>query len=263
MNPLTDFKAQIKLVAAPPDVVKAVQTELNRVGFPLVVDGLAGIHTVASFEQFKKEHFLSNPDLLGPSSAEALLTTEVSKFLTEPDYKRASLQLGIEEALIKAVVKVETAGHGFLPDGRPKILFERHWFYHFTAGQYVSLRPDICNADSGGYIGGAREWDRLTAAMHFNKTAALKSASWGLGQIMGFNSGSSGYGDVEVFVSAMQVSEGKQLLAMMNFIKNERGIYNALMGKDWANFARLYNGPRYKANNYDVNLANAYRSFVS
>jgi hypothetical protein len=46
-------------------------------------------------------------------------------------------------------------------------------------------RPDISNPKPGGYKGGAGEYSRLEAAMTLDKEAALKSASWGLAQVMG------------------------------------------------------------------------------
>ena len=35
----------------------------------------------------------------------------------------------------------------------------------------------------------------------------------------------------------------------------------ALQKQDWATFAKLYNGPAYKKNNYDSKLANAYARY--
>lgn len=262
MSILSDFKGQIKLVNAHPEIVKAVQHELNRVGYPLVEDGIPGLHTISAFEQFKKEHFLAQPDMLGQTTAVVLLQTQVSKFLNAFDYLRASQEIGLEVALIKAVVAVETAGSGFFPNGLPKILFERHIFHSLTPVNVSASRPDLSNPQQGGYIGGEAEWGRLNAAMKFDRVAALKSASWGLGQIMGFNYGSSGFSDIDAFVSAMKISEGKQLLAMMTYVKNETGIYNALKNHNWAEFARLYNGPQYFRNHYDVNLAQAYKNLA-
>ncbi|WP_426772988.1 N-acetylmuramidase domain-containing protein, partial [Pseudomonas aeruginosa] len=43
--------------------------------------------------------------------------------------------------------------------------------------------------------------------------------------------------------------------------KTNPAIHKALKSKDWAEFARRYNGPDYKKNNYDVKLAEAYQSF--
>jgi len=184
-----------------------------------------------------------------------------SKQLSVADYQRAADLLGVEVAAIRAVVKVEAAGHGFLPDGRPKILFERHWFWELTPLPVSKTRPDLSSYESGGYLGGTREWDRLNAAIQFDKLAALQSASWGLGQVMGFNYKVAGYSDVEIFVKAMHHSEGKQLDAMMTFIKNHPAMVSALRSHDWATFAKLYNGPDYRRNQYDTKLAQAFSDF--
>lgn len=184
-----------------------------------------------------------------------------SKQLSDADYQRAAELLGVEVAAIKAVVKVEAAGHGFLADGRPKILFERHWFWKLTPKPVSKTRSDLSNPKWGGYLGGTREWDRLNAAIQFDRPAALKSASWGLGQVMGFNYKVAGYSDIEEFFKAMHHSEGKQLDAMMTFIKNHSGMVSALRSHNWAAFAELYNGPGFRRNQYDTKLAQAFSDF--
>ena len=47
--------------------------------------------------------------------------------LDEDDIAEAAKKLDCEVAAVRAVVDVESRG-GFLADGRPKILFERHYF---------------------------------------------------------------------------------------------------------------------------------------
>jgi hypothetical protein len=44
---------------------------------------------------------------------------------------------------------------------------------------------------------------------------------------------------------------------MASFIKNS-GLADELQKKNWAGFARGYNGPSYSKNAYDVKLAQAY-----
>ena len=45
-------------------------------------------------------------------------------------------RMGIGEAELWTVITVETRGCGFLPDRRPKILFERHIFSHETSNRF-------------------------------------------------------------------------------------------------------------------------------
>src|SRR5580704_1504425 len=81
-----------------------------------------------------------------------------------------------------SVLSVETSGCGFLPDRRPKILFERHKFHALTKGVYDLSHPDISQPTAGGYgLGGANQYNRLADALTLDRESALKSASWGIG----------------------------------------------------------------------------------
>jgi hypothetical protein len=183
------------------------------------------------------------------------------KVLADLDFVNAAKLLGCSIAAIRAVVEVESDGYGFHQNGYPTILFERHWFYDLSPAPVSQTRPDISNYSPGGYIGGFREWSRLKDAIAFDRTAALKSASWGLGQVMGFNHAICGYPDVERFVSDMFESEGKQLLAMMQFCKSN-GLGKYLASRDFESFAYFYNGENFSINQYDVKLADAYARYA-
>jgi len=185
-----------------------------------------------------------------------------SRSLTDADYRAVAQMIGCQIAAVRAIVEIESSGSGFLPDGRPKILFEAQWFSEFTDGQYDTSQPDISSVrwNPDLYLGGAREWTRLEKAIKLDRTAALKAASWGLGQIMGFNFPSAGYKDVESFVKDMHISEGKQLTAMFNFIKSQK-LDRFLINRDWAGFALRYNGEGYRQNRYDEKLAAAFHKW--
>ena len=85
----------------------------------------------------------------------------------------------------------------------------------------------------------------------------MKSASWGLFQILGSNFAAAGYGDVETFCHAMCQTENNQLRAFIGFVRTN-GLADELKRHDWAGFARGYNGANYKINRYDEKLAAAY-----
>jgi hypothetical protein len=181
-----------------------------------------------------------------------------------------SQQYSVEPAVILAIQQIESGGNGFLPDGRPKILFEGHVFWKQlekigkNPQDYVAGNEDILydGWDSSKYQGGAKEYDRLERAKKIDKIAALKSASWGEFQIMGFNHATVGYGDVESFVEAMHVPNGASLKAVMEFVKNNNLLRHVQgSSKNWAAFAKGYNGPGYAKNQYDVKLAAAYERF--
>jgi len=113
--------------------------------------------------------------------------------LTLDGFAAAAEILGVKAAEIWAVLTVETLGCGFLADKRPAILFERHIFHGQTGGRFDN-EADVSNPAAGGYgPGGAAQYGRLAEALKLDRVAALKSASWGIGQVMGFNAESAGF----------------------------------------------------------------------
>ena len=80
-------------------------------------------------------------------------------------------------------------------------------------------------------------------------------------QIMGFNHAACGEKSVSGFVDMMCKSELHQLLLSARFIRTG-GMLPALQQKDWASFAKRYNGPAYAQNKYDEKLAAAYKKYV-
>lgn len=111
--------------------------------------------------------------------------------------------LGVHAAEIWTVLAVETSGCGYLSDRRPQILYERHVFHRRTKGKYGDSN-DISHTKPGGYgSNGASQHDRLARAVAIHRGAALCSASWGLGQIMGENFVPAGFQNVEGMVAAM------------------------------------------------------------
>ena len=181
------------------------------------------------------------------------------KTLTEKDYENAAKELGCEVAAIKAVAEVESLNGGFQPDGKPKILFERHQFHKFTQGKYSAANPDISNSRPGGYT--SNEHLRLEKAAKLNRTEALKSTSSGKFQIMGFNFSIVGFSTLQDFINAMYRSETDQLKAFVQFIKSNK-LDDELRDKRWVDFARIYNGKNYHINKYDVKMANAYKKYI-
>jgi hypothetical protein len=188
--------------------------------------------------------------------------------LNENDFSRAATALMVEIAAVKAVLAVEAKGSGFFEDGSCVILYERHKFYNELLKKkpqadvirLATGNPSIINSQSGGYVGGMAEYNRLNMAIAIDQNCALKAASWGLFQIMGFNHLLAGYATVEAFVADMKLSEAKQLDAFVNFVKSQPGMLKALRAKDWAEFARLYNGSKYKENQYDTKLATEFKA---
>lgn len=187
--------------------------------------------------------------------------------LTDEDFKNAALWLDVPVAVVKAFAEVESKGDGFLPDGHPVILFERHIMYKRTkakfgftrADAWVKQYPNLINPKAGDYgKTSAQPWRMAQAADLIDRECALESASWGLFQIMGFHWKALGYPSLQAFVNAMYRSEAEQLEAFVRFIRINPAIHKALKARDWAAVAKGYNGPNYAINKYDTKLAAAF-----
>src|SRR5690606_19061870 len=62
---------------------------------------------------------------LGKGRAEAI---------TDSDIASLADSLQVHPADLEAIAEVESNGFGWFPDGRMKILFEKHWFYKYLDG---------------------------------------------------------------------------------------------------------------------------------
>lgn len=220
------------------------------------------------------------------------MTLEIS------DYQAAANKLGVDIASVRAVASVESKGNGLFSDGRPVILYERHIFYRellnkrnkeakariekenpnvignalaiIAANELRTIKneldklaiqnPTICNTRAGGYLGGVKEYDRLEKAKAIDEECALRSCSWGAFQVMGFHAEFLGFKNVFEMVEYNKTDAG-QLDTFVRFIQKNPSLLKALKAKDWANFARLYNGPAYAKNQYDVKMAAAFNLY--
>lgn len=178
-------------------------------------------------------------------------------------------KIGVEEAALRAVLSVETNGKGFDKSNRPKALFERHVFYRL-----LKNKPDTLNLALNAGLA-YKDWGtkpypltsdgvyaEIEAAYEMAPSEALQSTSWGLGQIMGENYKVIGYDAPETMVQDAMDSEINQLRQMAKFIK-ANGLVAPLVEKNWAAFAKRYNGPGYAQNKYDVKLAEAYQRWAT
>lgn len=180
--------------------------------------------------------------------------------LTGIDVARAARLIGVDEDAIRAVIEVETAGGGYDAQGRPRMLFEPHRFW-----AELGPGPKRTTAEAQGLAypkWGAKpypkdSYSRLATAIKIDANAALRSASWGLGQIMGFNHRTAGYASAGDMVAAFCDSEKAGLEAMVRFIESE-GLDDDLRRRDWSGFARGYNGAGYATHGYHTKLAAAF-----
>ena len=189
----------------------------------------------------------------------------MSATLTQEDFARAAKELNVEVAAIRAVAEVEAAGQGFLADGRPAILYEAHVFHAETNGAHshakdrrgVALSSPKWDRSLYGATG-ARQHDRYEDALKLDPDAANKACSWGTFQILGQNHKACGFDSSQEFVDAMWTGgAAAHLDAFVAFIKANK-LDASLRAKNWAAFARGYNGPGYAQNAYDKKMAAAY-----
>lgn len=258
--------------------VAQLQKALNARGAKLEPDGAFGDETEKAVRAYQASIGLVEDGVAAGKTLAALAGADVSRLLKHQDLEAAAKRLGVELAAVYAVNEVESAGEGFLANGRPVILFERHVMLarlkltrapsddaqqrEQHALELAAKFPNLVNAAPGGYAGGTAEHQRLASACQLDDTCALESASWGLFQIMGYHATALGYPSVQAFAEAMQRSEAEQLDAFVRFIEADPALHKALKGKKWAEFARRYNGPAYARNLYDVKLERAYARHI-
>lgn len=179
--------------------------------------------------------------------------------LADLDLPRVGHVMGVGEDEIHAVIDVEAAGGGFDDLRRPKMLFEPHKFYANLNGAKRAQAVSLGLA----YPKWKRDYPKdsypqLFLAMQIDETAALKSASWGLGQILGSNYVAAGYESPQQMVLAfVEGGESEHLAAMVRFIIANH-LDDEIRAHNWAAFARGYNGPKYRENAYDTKLAARY-----
>ena len=201
--------------------------------------------------------FKSAPLAALPLAAVFSASGKIPPALTRADIAEAAARLRTDPARLRAVIRVESAGRGFHPrTGLPVILFEPHVFHRETDGRHARARPDLSYPSWGARAyprSQTERWRQLRAAAALDASAALRSTSWGLFQIMGFNHRACGFNTVEAFARAHARGERDQLPAFAAFLES-RDLAAALREGRWAEFARAYNGPAYARHAYDQRL---------
>ncbi len=183
--------------------------------------------------------------------------------LTEEDFKVVADELGVEVAAIKAVVKIEAGPklQGFWAPGVPVANYVQSLFNKYN-GKTKGRKLKDAKVPSGlsGYA--LKEWTSLTNARKTNADAADMGTYWGMFQIGGFNYKLCGCESVEEMVRKVCDSEFSQLQMFAVFIRNS-GMLESLQKKDWATFARKYNGPAYAKRGYHTRMAKEYANYKS
>lgn len=261
------------------DVI-TLQKQLKKLGLKgakgkeLSIDGDFGASTEFAVMTFQKKKNLVADGKVGDKTRAALFDQDTSKFLKDSDYKKAAERLKVSELTIRVFGAVEGRGVGFLSNGKPKILFERHRMYAYLrlkkgtafADKMAAERPNIVNRKTGGYLGNEAEYVRLEQAKQIDVDSALMSTSWGQFQVMGENWKQLGYASVQEFVEQQFASESYQLEAFIRFIEWKTGTFDkkkvtlidALRAENWDIVFTLYNGSNYKKLGYQAKFQKEY-----
>ena len=187
--------------------------------------------------------------------------------LADADYAQAAQELGIADvAVIKAVAQVESGGHSFLHDGRPVVRYEPHHFRKFTHGRFdkdfpalsapysVVKKQHLSKGNAAGYLA-------LEQAIKLDSDAAVQACSWGAFQVMGDCWQAAGFADPHNMLVQVFAGLSGHLRLFVGFIK-KNNLASPLQNRDWATFARRYNGGDYAVNRYDEKLQESYLRFA-
>jgi hypothetical protein len=221
--------------------IATLQRRLKALGYSLAIDGKYGPQTRAAVM--------------------AALTDPADTPVNAADIKGLAEQWEVEVAALWAVRDVEASGAGF-EAGRPKILFEPHRFSRATAHRFDQAHPTISYRGWGMRpypAGQSARYAQLLDAIALDVDAAFASASYGAFQILGENWNACGEDSPLDFALTEARGELGQLRHFTRFC-GSNGLVPALRRKDWAAFARGYNGSAFRMNRYDEKLEAAFRA---
>ena len=166
----------------------------------------------------------------------------------------AAKALGCEEAAVRAVWQVESAGRAFRPDGSLERRFEPH---KMPSEHHAAIGWGGGSWRAALKIGREVRDEMLGKAAVADMDAALRATSWGGPQIMGANFAEAGFRSPRNMVEDMANDEAAHLDAFVAFVQ-AHGLDADLRARDWIAFARAYNGPG-QAAVYAARIESAYR----
>lgn len=176
----------------------------------------------------------------------------------------------IDPAGLLAVVEVESAGKPLEDNNRtPRFLFEKHVFYrylvkHEPAKLQLAVQRGLAipkwqgPSQYGDQSTSKMRRSLLSRAIKISEEGAHHSASWGVGQIMGYHGPEMGFKSAVEMVQFMEVGGlVAQIDVMVRWIKHS-GFVPLINKRKWTAFAKAYNGPGYAQNKYDTKMASAF-----
>lgn len=235
--------------------------------FALLIFLAAGLSIGGACSQSASKQDVADVDSISPVVIDSVLPgdeTDRYTHLTEQDFVKVASELGVEVAAIKAVVEIEAgkAMKGFWAPGVPIVNFDQSMWASSRKLVVINKKASASARIPSGLSTGfpRKAWQKLINARKRNEQQANLSTFWGMFQIGGFNFKLCGCKTIEEFVELMSYSELEQLNLFAALIKN-CGMLPALKAKNWAVFARKYNGASYARKGYHTRMAAAYRKY--
>ena len=188
--------------------------------------------------------------------------------------------LGVPTHAAAGIMKVESGGATFSQATDKTIIrFENHVFWHewgrfhptdfnlhfdfnhtgdkFKGHRFRELPTgswEVCHQNQ------EQEWRIMEfAALLSNMESAYRSASWGAGQIMGFNAGRVGYASAVDMANEFNRAERPQVTGIFEFIR-ANGLAPAVVRGDYLTVASRYNGTG-QAHTYASLIQNAAQAY--
>jgi len=180
---------------------------------------------------------------LRPESAERLATM---------DFRRVAEESGIEPWKLHGMADIEARRGGFAANGRSISVPELHKFSQFTFRAYDKTHPDLSiekwihpSKVKPGHpyrLDNEGRWDILARQAALDFDAAIRAASWGAFQIMGFNYRKLGFDAPMELVRYVYRGERAQLELAVRYLIVDGG-FEPLLKNDYVSAAVVQNGP--------------------
>lgn len=179
----------------------------------------------------------------------------------------------VPPAHLHALVEVESGGKAFtdVKDRFGQVLrfplyrHEGHYFHKLLKGAALAaaVAAGLASPKAQAVANPSSQQARFTKlfepACAIDRGAAISSASWGVGQVMGAHFRDLGFGSADDFYRHAGTLGG-QLDLVVRFIRSA-GLLDELQRGDWTGLARGYNGPNFRKFKYDTKLAAAAKRY--
>lgn len=194
--------------------------------------------------------------------------------VTKAHFELLATELNVEKEVLRAIAVAET---GDQPPFREYeygkrhalILYERHYMRRLLlaggmssaeVGDLARNEPEIVHTYQKDYKYGAldEQFTRLRRAREIDRSAAIKSCSWGKFQVMG-EYYKHLYGSAEELEEAQNYCALQHLQYYKVFLVREKNLIKPMQDRSWTLIAQRYNGMGQMG--YDVKIRRAYESF--